>query len=74
MYRGVSERIGSMNRSLLPADSGHYAKGRAQLEVYSRSFVDIREFSYRHAVGLQNARMTDADIEQVILRMNMSHR
>ena len=74
MYRGVSDRIASMNRTQNPADSGFYREGRAQLQAYTRSFVDIREFSYRHSVGLQNARMTDEDIEQVILRMNMSHR
>jgi len=74
MYRKVSDRLAAMYVTVTPADTGYYAAGRNQIESYSRSFVDIREFSYHHSVGLRNARMTDAEIEALIERMNLSHR
>ena len=73
-YRGVSERIGKMYPTVTPADTNYYAEGRDRLKIYVRGFVDIREYTYNHSVGLRSARMTDADIEALITRMNLSHR
>ncbi len=73
-YHGVSQRIGQMYPTVTPADSNYYAEGRDRLKVYVRGFVDIREYTYHHSAGLRSARMTDADIEALIIRMNLSHR
>ena len=74
LYRGVSERLAQMYRTQTPEDSGFYAEGRGNLKAYSRSFVDIREYTYNNSVNLRNARMTDQEIEMVIERMNLSRR
>lgn len=53
-----------------PAMSGFYAEGRAQVREYIEGFRDIRDVARNYAGRVQNARMTDAQIEALIERMN----
>jgi len=57
-----------------PDDSGYYAAGRAMIQRYERGFAEIRDFSRSYTSGIQNARMTDAQIEDLIERMNITPR
>ena len=50
--------------------SGFYAEGRAQVREYIEGFRDIRDMARNYAGRVQNARMTDAQIEALIERMN----
>ena len=53
-----------------PAMSGFYAEGRAQVREYIEGFRDIRDVARSYSGRVQNARMTDAQIEALIERMN----
>jgi hypothetical protein len=74
LHRGVADRLADMYSTVTPRDSDYYAAGRRTLDTYARSFVDIREYTYSNSVNLRSARMTDAQIESLIQRMNLSHR
>ena len=50
--------------------SAFYAEGRAQVREYIEGFRDIRDAARNCAGRVQNARMTDAQIEALIERMN----
>jgi hypothetical protein len=60
--------------SRTPAREGYYKEGKANLRMYEGSFSDIKDFSQAYTSGVQNARMTDEEIEQVIERMNLTPR
>ena len=57
-----------------PADNNFYAEGRAKLRFYRQGFVDIRAFNNAYTSAVQNARMSDEQIEALIARMNMTPR
>ncbi len=57
-----------------PEVDGFYADGRAALQMYGQGFSDIREFNRAYASGIQSARMTDEEIEEMIERMNLTPR
>ena len=57
-----------------PADSNFYAEGRSNLAFYRQGFVDIRAFNNAYASAVQNARMSDEQIEALIARMNFTPR
>jgi hypothetical protein len=58
----------------MPADSNFYAEGRSTLKFYQQGFVDIRSFNNAYTSAVQNARMTDEQIEALIARMNLTPR
>ena len=60
--------------SQFPHSGGYYAEGRATLRMYADGFADIRESNQHYGDRIQNARMSDQDIEEMIERMNMSAR
>ncbi len=61
-------------RTVGPADSGHYAEGRRNLNFYVRGFASTRDFNEAFGLSLQNARMSDEAIERLIERMNLTPR
>ncbi len=56
------------------ADTNFYAEGRARLEFYRSGFVDIRAFNNAYTSAVQNARMSDEQIEVLVARMNLTPR
>ena len=74
LYKGSSEYIAGKYSTVTPASTGYYLEGRQNLESYTRSYVDIREFNYGHGLSIRNARMTDVAIERLIERMNLTPR
>jgi len=58
----------------VPADTNFYAEGRERVEFYRRGFVDIRAFNNAYTSAVQNARMTDEQIQALVSRMNMTPR
>ena len=57
-----------------PVVDGFYAEGRASLDRYRRGFMETQDFNEAYTSSLQNARMTDQEIEDLIERMNLSPR
>jgi hypothetical protein len=60
--------------SQFPQSGGYYAEGRATLRMYADGFAEIRKSNEHYGDRVQNARMTDQDIAEMIERMNMSAR
>lgn len=60
--------------SRTPAMEGYYREGQANLRMYQASFSDINDFNKAYTSGIQSARMTDEEIEQMIERMNLTPR
>ena len=74
----LRDKLSELHRTTVmsrtPAQEGYYKEGRATLDLYESSFSDINDFSKAYTSGVQNARMTDEDIEQMIERMNLTPR
>lgn len=74
----LRDKLAELHRATVttrtPAQEAYYKEGRANLELYKNGFSDIKDFSKAYASGLQNARMTDEEIEQMIERMNLTPR
>lgn len=70
----LAEFRSAMVTTRTPAQQGYYKEGRASLQMYEASFSDIQDFSRAYTSGVQNARMTDEEIEQMIERMNLTPR
>ena len=60
--------------TMVPASSGNYAKGRATLKFYQQGFVNIDAFNDSYTRSMQNARLSDKEIEDLIERMNLTPR
>ena len=58
----------------LPQADGFYREGRAMLQMYKQGFSDIRDFTRMYSSGVQNARMSDEEIDDIIERMNLTPR
>jgi len=74
----LKDKLAELHRATVttrvPAQDGHYKEGRANLDLYEQSFSDIKAFTKEYASGIQNARMTDEEIERMIERMNLTPR
>lgn len=74
----LRDKLSELHRSTVttrtPAHEGYYKEGRASLDLYENSFSEIHDFTRAYTSGIQNARMTDEEIEQMIERMNLSPR
>ena len=57
-----------------PSSGGFYAEGRSNLEYYRQGFARIEAFNEAYTSSMQNARLTDEEIEELIERMNMTAR
>ena len=60
--------------TMTPASSGNYAEGRAALKFYQQGFVNIDAFNDAYTRSMQNARLSDKEIEDLIERMNLTPR
>ena len=60
--------------TMTPAASGNYAEGRAALKFYRQGFVNIDAFTDSYTRSMQNARLSDKEIEDLIERMNLTPR
>ena len=60
--------------TMTPASSGNYAEGRSRLDFYEKGFVQIDAFNDAYRSSMQNARLTDQEIVELIERMNMTPR
>ena len=60
--------------TMTPASSGNYAQGRATLKFYQQGFVNIDAFNDAYTRSMQNARLSDKEIEDLIERMNLTPR
>ena len=60
--------------TMVPAASGNYAEGRAALKFYRQGFVNIDSFNDAYTRSMQNARLSDKEIEDLIERMNLTPR
>lgn len=74
LYMEASKSLAAKYPTSTPADTGYYQEGRASLERYQQSLVNIREAAYGTGLTLRNARMSDAQIEQMIELMNLTPR
>lgn len=70
----LSELHRATTTTRTPASDGYYSQGRSNLEMYEEGFSNINDFSKAYTSGIQNARMTDEEIEQMIERMNLTPR
>ena len=57
-----------------PSASGFYAAGRSNLEYYRQGFVQIEAFNDAYRSSMQNARLTDEEIVDLLERMNLTAR
>ena len=57
-----------------PVVDGFYAEGRANLVLYKQGFIDTQAFTEAYNSSMQNARLTDQEIVDLIERMNMTPR
>jgi hypothetical protein len=57
-----------------PSASGFYAEGRSNLEYYRQGFVRIEAFNDAYTSSMQNARLTDEEIDELLERMNLTAR
>ena len=60
--------------TMTPASSGNYAEGRATLKFYQQGYVNIDAFNDAYTRSMQNARLSDKEIEDLIERMNLTPR
>ena len=74
----LARKLGELKRmtttTRTPAIDNYYEAGRANLEMYEEGFSDIRGYTYASEVTLKNARLTDAEIMEIIERMNLTPR
>jgi hypothetical protein len=74
----LREKLSELHRATVttrtPALEGYYKEGRSNLGLYENGFSEINDFAKAYTSGLQNARMTDEEIEQMIERMNLTPR
>jgi hypothetical protein len=57
-----------------PSAGGFYAEGRSNLEYYRQGFVKIEAFNEAYTSSVQNARLTDEEIDELLERMNLTAR
>ena len=74
LYLKAARKIADKYPTRAPEDSSFYLEGRRTLARYERSLVDIREASYGTGLMLRNARMSDEQIERLIVKMNLTPR
>jgi hypothetical protein len=60
--------------TLHPSSSGFYAEGRSNLGHYREGFVKIQAFDEAYRTSMQNARLTDEEIHELLEQMNMTAR
>jgi hypothetical protein len=60
--------------TLKPSASGFYAEGRSNLKYYRDGFVKTQAFDEAYRSSMQNARLTDEEIVELLERMNMTAR
>ncbi len=74
----LRDKLSELHRATVttrtPLMEGYYKEGRANLELYENGFSDVNDFAKAYTSGLQNARMTDEEIERMIERMNLTPR
>ena len=60
--------------TMKPVASGYYAEGRKTLSFYEQGFVQIDAFNDAYRSSMQNARLTDQEILDIIEKMNLTPR
>ena len=60
--------------TMKPATNGYYAEGRKTLNFYQQGFVQIDAFNDAYRSSMQNARLTDKEILDIIEKMNLTPR
>ena len=60
--------------TMKPDASGYYAEGRKTLSFYQQGFVQIDAFNDAYRSSMQNARLTDKEILDIIEKMNLTPR
>jgi len=61
-------------RTMTPVAGGYYSEGRESLNFYEQGFVQIDAFNDAYRSSMQNARLTDQEILEIIEKMNMTPR
>ena len=60
--------------TMKPVASGYYAEGRQSLNFYKEGFVQIDAFNDAYRSSMQNARLSDKEIIDIIEKMNLTPR
>ena len=60
--------------TMKPDATGYYAEGRKTLHYYQQGFVQIDAFNDAYRSSMQNARLTDKEILDIIEKMNLTPR
>jgi hypothetical protein len=74
LYLETSKAVADTYPTITPASTNFYLEGRKNIESYTNSFASIRDSAYGAGQTLRNARLSDAQIEAIIKRMDLAPR